>query len=126
MMGMPNPGAGNACPAIGCSVDAQIRFQILQIHIGLAALLTSEESECCRKYPIVATPLRAQTRVTGNRDSQCSAMKFAFAGTHSRYAEVTAAMERYLIQTLRKPTALDARAKNSKQKKPLTPSSVSN
>jgi hypothetical protein len=46
-------------------------------------------------------------------------MKFAFAGTHSRYTEVTAATERYLIQTLRKPTVLDVRAKNSEQKKPL-------
>ena len=48
-------------------------------------------------------------------------MKFAFAGTRSPYIEATDATARYLIQTLRKPTVLDVRAKNLKRKKPLTP-----
>ena len=37
------------------------------------------------------------------------------------FTELTAATERYPIQTLRKRTVLDVRARNSKRKKPLTP-----
>ena len=71
---------------------------------------------------------RANTRlhptlagIDSPRGSKCSAMKFAFADTRSRYTEVTAATARVLIQTSRNPTTFCANAKHSRREKPLTP-----
>ena len=87
--------------------------------LALVARISPQPS--VRGIPDCSLRLRAYTRRAG---SLCNAMRYAFAGIRSRYTELTAATELYLIQTQKKTTVFSVNAKHSKSERLLTPSSA--